>query len=226
MAQKYEFRKGFLKLQRLGPVKFTEQSRWAARAPESKGLWAFPFPHFDLFYAYHKYTDLAPKHLRGRWPSDPKYYDREDELDYIPRVEFRESTSSVFRDRKEAGFTDEQGNWVPLYLSGRFYEEQDAWVKNVGEKILPLRTFWYSGDLYTHFNHDGTVGNWTMGSGESGNEWSLMSSEKLANLLRRPGSVIAADGHRPDGKPATYRFSADHLELFIPPRRGVIRDKL
>lgn len=35
------------------------------RAPEHNGFWAFPFGWFDLFFAYHAYDAVLPKHLRG-----------------------------------------------------------------------------------------------------------------------------------------------------------------
>lgn len=228
MAQKHEFKRGFMKMQRLGPIKFTEQSRWKTRAPESNGLWAFPFPHFDLFYAYHKYKDLAPKDFRDRNPKNPKWYlTAADDKPITGELEFREAEESLFKSTSMIpGFIDENGEWQKAYLSGAYYEAQEAWIESVGRKILPLRTFWYSGLLYTHFNRDGSVGAWTMNADGEGNDWTLMHTSDLERIMRRPGSVVAAEGHRPDGKPATYRFSKDHLEVFIAPGRGVIRDKV
>lgn len=34
------------------------------RAPEPNGFWAFPFGWFDMFFAYHAYDAVLPKHLR------------------------------------------------------------------------------------------------------------------------------------------------------------------
>lgn len=230
MAQRHEFKRGFMKMQRLGPIKFTEQSRWKTRAPESNGLWAFPFPHFDLFYAYHKYKDLAPKDFRERLPQNVKWYLSEANDESIPNLHFREvEETGIFKGsapRKVPGFMDENGEWQEAYLSGAYYEAQEAWIESVGRKILPLRTFWYSGLLYTHFNRDGSVGSWTMNADGEDNDWTLMHTSDLERIMRRPGSVVAADGHRADGKPATYRFSKDHLEVFIAPGRGLIRDKI
>lgn len=226
MAQKHEFKRGFLKMQRLGPIKFAEQSRWKVRAPESNGLWAFPSPHFDIFYAYHKYKDLAPKDFRERVPKSHKWYLSEATDQPVPNIHFREKLDRWGDPDRIPGYLDENGDWQEAYINPDFWKAQDDWIEKVGRKILPLRTFWYKGLLYTHFNRDGSVGGWTMRADEAGNEWNLMDTSELERIMRQPGSVIASDGYHGDGKPSTYDFSKDHLEVFIPQGRGVIRDKL
>lgn len=227
MAQKLQIKKGFLKLQRLGPIKFAEQSRWAIRAPEGIGMWAFPFPHFDMFYAYHKFADLGPKQFRGRQPTDAKWYTSDWENDIpLEAVEFVE-LDWYGEKVSRAHYRDENGELQEADIRGAWHEEKAAWIKNVGQKILPIREFWYSGELYTHFNHDGSVGNWTMNSDAEGTEWTLMSTNKLAEFMTKPGGVVDFDGHYDgDGKPRTYDYSKDHLEVFIPRGRGIIRDKI
>lgn len=227
MTQRFELRKGFLKLQRLGPVKFAEQSRWVARAPESIGMWAFPSPHFDIFFAYHKYTDLAPKELRGRQPKNAKWYTKDYRGDIpLEAIEFHE-VDHYGEKLERAFYRDEQGELVEADVRAAWHEAKDNWVKNVGEKILPLREFWYSGELYTHFLADGAVGSAPMSSKDPGAEWSLMSTHKFASLLKKPGNVRGGDGQFDgDGKPSSMRYSSDHLEVFIPRGKGLIRDKV
>jgi hypothetical protein len=227
MAKRLEFKKGFLRLQRLGPIKFAEQSRWANRAPESFGLWAFPYPHFDIFYAYHKFGDLAPKSFRERRPTEAKWYtkdwDEDEPLDAIEFVEIEEYGVKA----SVAHYRDENGELKEASVRGAWHQEKEDWINTVGKKILPMREFWYSGDLYTHFNHGGSVGNWTMNSGQVGNDWTLMDVSKLAALMTKPGGVAEFDGHYDgDGKPRLFDYSKDHLEVFIPRGRGVIRDRL
>lgn len=226
MPQRFQHRKGFLKLQRLGPIKFGEQSRWSVRAPESVGMWAFPYPFFDIFFAYHKYTDLAPKELRGRWPQNASWYQRdwEDEtpvkaIEFIAVERYGEMETLPF-------YRDDNGKLKEAYVSGKWHEAKDRWVETVGKKVLPLREFWYSGELYTHFLPDGEVGNAPMNSGAENVEWSLMHTDKLARLLRKPGSVVYSESVGPDGKPRTYSYAKDHLEIFIPRGKGVIRDRI
>jgi len=223
MAQSIQLRKGFLRLQRLGPVKFTEQSRWAGRAPEAKGLWAFPYPHFDIFFAYHKYTDLAPKELRSDNPKDPKWYLKDDDSDDSPEaIFFEEVTDSWGYTHKQAFYLDDEGQKKETYVSGKFYEAKDKWVEEVGKKVLPMRNFWYSGDLYSRFTANGAAG-----ASGIGGDWTLMSVQKLAELINKPGGTRYFDGHYDgDGKPQFWNYSKDHLEVFIPRNRGIIRSSV
>ncbi len=150
---------GAIRLWRLGPLHFGEQSRWS-RAPARKGMWAFPYPFYESDFTFHKYVDIMPKHL------------------------------------KNAG-----------------WEEQQKWVDTVGRKILPLREFWYEGELFAHFTPAGKV------SGLA--EWSLFHSHQLAKNISSSGAdtVFYTDSN---DNLIRRRSVADHLEVFIPPRRGRI----
>lgn len=238
MPQKFEIRKGFMRFQRLGPVKFGEQSRWSTRAPGSSGLWAFPFPHFYLFYAYHRYLDLLPKELQGRRPTHPKWWRRE-RLKGEPRYEGSYEIPSEYDDgdypissMDEILWEDGEGPFDrdPYPTNGHviseFYAAQEHWINTVGKKIMPLREFWYRGELYSHFNRDGSVGGWTSDSKEEGNDWTRMSTDELARHMRKPGGVIYSESHWGDGKPRSYSYSKDHLEVFIPRGAGEIRHRL
>jgi hypothetical protein len=65
-ASRIVFRDGALKMSRRGPLKFIDQRRgeYGKRAPERRGLWAFPFPYFDDWFACHKWDEVLPKDLR------------------------------------------------------------------------------------------------------------------------------------------------------------------
>lgn len=225
MAIRHEIRKGFMRFQRLGPIEFGDQKRWSIRAPESTGLWAFPYPHFDEFYAYHRYVDLLPKKYRERMPKDPSWY-TEDHAELIPAraIKFMPLRGSMFSE-PYPHYRTAEGEWEPATLRSAYHEEREAWIENVGKKILPLREFWYRGDIYTHFTHQGTVGEWTMSAQEEGNEFTLMSTNEFERHMRRNG-VKGSDGtHDGAGKPLPFNFSKDHLEVFIPRGRGIIRNK-
>lgn len=58
-------RGGAVLLVRRGPLNFVDQKRGfaGARAPERRGLWAFPYPFYDEFFAHHKWDEVLPKHL-------------------------------------------------------------------------------------------------------------------------------------------------------------------
>lgn len=60
-------RDGKLCFQRLGalnaPSRRHVRDRSIRTPPERRGLWAFPFGYLDLFFAFHKYQEVMPKHL-------------------------------------------------------------------------------------------------------------------------------------------------------------------
>ncbi|WP_217924685.1 hypothetical protein [Miltoncostaea oceani] len=59
---------GRLCFQRLGhlnaPRARDVRRRSIRTPPERRGLWAFPFGFMDLFFAYHKFDEVVPRHLR------------------------------------------------------------------------------------------------------------------------------------------------------------------
>lgn len=241
MAQRFELRKGFLKFQRLGPVKFGEQSRWSVRAPKSEGMWAFPYPHFDPFFAYHRYRDLMPKDLQADYPKATRWWRRYPEPGeplYEGSYEISSESDETGRGRGNYPVSDlGEIHWVEDGESygGRYpkngfvipehYEAQERWVKTVGMKILPLREFWYRGELYSHFMPNGDVGMVPMNAGTEGVDWNVIHTEDLARLMRK-NNVVASDGHGPDGKPSLYNFAKDHLEVFIARGMGEFRDRI
>ena len=242
MAQRFEFRKGFLKFQRLGPVKFGEQSRWSVRAPRSEGMWAFPAPHFDPFFAYHRYRDLMPKDLRADYPKATKWWRRYPEAGEAPYEGFHEISSEVDASGRGKGsypvssmdeirWIEDEDSYGGRYPQNGFviperYQAEEDWVRTVGMKILPLREFWYRGELYSHFMPDGSVGMVPLNSSTEGVEWNVIHTEELARQMQKPGGVVASGGHGDDGRPALYNFSKDHLEVFIARGMGEIRDRI
>lgn len=64
-SSRIETRGGRILLVRRGALNAMDQTvgRYANRAPERRGFWAFPWPHFDDFFAHHKFDEVVPKHL-------------------------------------------------------------------------------------------------------------------------------------------------------------------
>jgi hypothetical protein len=58
-------RAGAIKLERMGSLSWRDQhtGRYADRAPEPRGIWAFVFPYYDAFFTWHKWEEVLPKHL-------------------------------------------------------------------------------------------------------------------------------------------------------------------
>ncbi len=173
MTREMIVRNGYMKFWRLGPIEFGEQSRWG-RAPKSRGMWAFPYPFYDVFFTYHKYLDLLPKRLK-------------DEKDVT-------------------------------------YEEQEQWIKTVGRKVLPIREFWYRGDVYTHFTPSGAVADPGTLSGKT--DWSITDVTRLKKFITSSGGNSSLYRYAENEKPVKVRTSVDHLEVFIAPNMGTIRHNL
>lgn len=159
-ASRIVMRGGAIKMQRRGSINVQDQTvgRYAGRAPERRGIWAFPFPYFDDFFANHKWEEVLPKALRG------------------------------LNDRARAGEEISQESW----------DARANWIR-AHRGLMPIRTFWWEGDVYARFTSAGLVD-------ERG--WSLLPSGIYVSAARKvePGQV----------------YSRDHMEVFLAAGRGKI----
>lgn len=209
MAKELQVRKGALLLWRLGTINFGEQSRWS-RAPQKKGLWAFPWPYYDMFLTYHQYRDRLPKLLRtasnSRYPLALEWYEYPDGA----------TPEEVTFD--EAGYILEED----ISVREEFWDKQREWIETVGPRVLPLRKFWYEGELYSHIQKTGKIGNpGTMGQGKT--DWYSMHSSELAMAIKRArGDRYISRPKNPGEGISDYPSGVDHLEVFIAPGRGRI----
>lgn len=167
-VRRFRYRGGKLLFQRRGhlnPVR-QDQGYFAGRAPAPKGIWAFPFPAGDIdFYSWHKWDEVVPKHLR-----DDILDALCDELYNCPDEEER----ALHRTELDA-----------------LRAERERWISRQGPHVLPLRKFWYGGELYARISCPGAVRH---------GDWYLLSVEQFVTAARRlPPSN-----------------SGDHLEVFIP----------
>lgn len=199
---------GAILLWRLGNLEFGKQDRWD-RAPESRGMWAFPWPFYDSFFTYHQYLDRLPRNLRvneARWPIDPsRYVDSNGKSLSLKTIEFDEQGSPKL-DTDDYEIVD------------GFWDEQHQWIEKVGKRIHPIRKFWYEGDLYSHIDRNGEIGH--VGLWGERVDWFRMDSRSLARAIPRSGG----NHHYEMGTHGLQRWQAslDHLELFIPPNAGKI----
>lgn len=204
--QKVKTKGGAVLLWRLGTLEFGKQDRWSRRAPESRGLWAFPWPYFDMFFAYHKYKDLFPKSFKTTdvgYPLSPSSYE------YLDG-----STPTSVDFDNEGRPTDDE-----LLVKEGWSEEKERWIENVGKKVLPLRKFWYEGELYSHMNHRGEIGDVGLFSEP---DWYKVHSSVFAKAVHRNNGNRFAEVIGAGKGISYYRSSVDHLEVFIPPRAGHI----
>lgn len=186
LVRKLQVRNGYVKMWRLGTLKFGEQSRWS-RAPRNRGMWAFPYPFYDPFFTYHQYTDLVPKRLR------------------------------------ELKNEDYEGmSWEEM---SELSDARDKWVKEVGQKVLPVREFWYSGELFSHFTPAGEVGDTGLFHAPDVH-WSVMDATKFAKHIVSSGADHGFYRFKETEPFSRVRTSIDHMEVFIAPNMGRVRDKL
>lgn len=105
------------------------------------------------------------------------------------------------------------------------WEEMEQWVKTVGRKVLPIREFWYKGDVFTHFLPNGWIGDTGLFNAED-TDWSVMDTTTLGKFIVSSGGNKTLHRIKEDAPLERIRTSVDHLEVFIAPGMGQIRDKL
>lgn len=123
-----------MRLQRLGALNAVRQRR-GSRAPARHGVWAFPWPFFDMYYAAHKFETAMPKALR----QDRGF----DDLVTLPE------------DRRPQ--TSEE--W------SAYWEARERWVREHRRQVMPIREFWWDAPVYTHLNRAGEyvgMGDWEL----------------------------------------------------------------
>ena len=219
MSRELRVRRGAVLFWRLGPIEFGPQERWS-RAPESRGLWAFPWPYMDSFFTAHKYFDLLPKHLQTRRDRDRS----EEVAPWAPAHPSGYVTPSGATPL-QVEFSEDGDLLHGVEVRPAFQDEREEWVRTVGMKVLPLRKFWYEGELYSHIDRQGRIGNAGTLWGET--DWYSLDAVAFAAAVRRARGVQGADR---SGKPGMglnyYRYSMDHMEVFIPPKRGFISGRV
>ena len=103
------------------------------------------------------------------------------------------------------------------------YEAKEEWINTVGRKVLPIREFWYRGDVMTHFMPNGDIGSTGL---FDETDWSQMAAVKLTKLIVSSGATTVFERYGENKESvARYNSSVDHLEVFIAPGMGKIRDK-
>ena len=95
------------------------------------------------------------------------------------------------------------------------WDEREEWIRKYGNKVMPVRHFFYKGYLYSriskrasHVDYDG------------GREWEEVHTSELPRLIRKVGGNRAIEYL--DGKKSVCFVSKDHLEVFIPRGAGKI----
>lgn len=168
------YRSGRLLFQRLGHLNAVRQDLGFCqeRSPERKGIWAFPWPYFESFYAWHKFDEVLPRELRR------------ESLGALTGKEtaLRKTLASApANDPVAAAQLQLEIDELTAEASSR-WERRERWIEEKGRSTLPLRKFWYQGLLYTHLDLRGRVLGY--------NDWQLLTASQFfesASRLERAG---------------------------------------
>jgi GNAT superfamily N-acetyltransferase len=123
----FRFKKGALLMQRLGPINAQKQNIIIRKPPVNRGMWAFPYPAFDIFFAYHKIEPLLPADLR------------------------RDNISAVYDKAKEEGRENDE-DFAEMYQ--HLWDLREKASEKLKNKMRP-KTFWWDGPLYSHIAPQG-----------------------------------------------------------------------
>lgn len=241
MPREMQVKGGKILLWRIGNLEYGKQARWAHNAPvgETRGMWAFPWPYFDIFFASHKYEDVSPKRYRtmanGAYPASLEWYRRigenGEELPLLPGdlEKLKEWQNSPLIE----GEFGKRMQPIPdeFTYAYNFWENSEKWMNTTGKRLLPIKKFWYEGELYSHLEPRRN-NNSPIDSGSGISEWHRMGTQDFANAVKRVRGIAMAahSASYPTGefKFTKYNraFSCDHLEVFLPQGAGRISGNL
>lgn len=118
----FRFNKGAMLMQRVGPINAQKQNIIIRKPPVNRGMWAFPYPAFDMFFAHHKIEPLLPSNLRSK--NITALYDKAKAEGQENDEKFREAYQHLWDLREKAS-------------------------KKLKNKMRP-KTFWWDGPIYSH----------------------------------------------------------------------------
>lgn len=221
---RFQFKNGKLKMQRIGPLNPQRQKNFVwteengngklksrnQRAPEKRGLWAFPYPLFDGFFASYQYQLALPKRFQHH--QERKMFEQEE----------------LLLAQKQEGLLTAQEHLVLVEKHnqqfGVFMQEQEEYLASkTFRKKIQVREFWVSGSFYTHINLP------TQKSPDE-SEWQLVKVRDFADYLPKlyaenyrysnrswmPGQdFVKLDNYKPTRPRGPWPLSVDHLEIFL-----------
>ena len=228
MPREMKVQGGKILLWRLGDLNYSEQRHDAAPRGEFHGLWAFPWPYFDLFFAYHKFEVALPKRFKTSYGNVP-LHDRErwlrvHEEDGVERP----LTALEMKEVEEWLAVHDNSDCyerlpAPFTIVPEFWVERDHWMATTGKRIVPLRKFYYSGTLYSRLGNLSHDDSWTrMGAMEFVREVKRCRGVAQAGRMR---TGCTTPGQEYSFTKANNIYSVDHLEVFLPRGKGEITGK-
>jgi hypothetical protein len=124
---------------RLGPINPQKQAHYNKNVPSiagagthkppvSRGMWAFPYPHYDYFFCYHQWKKHLPKRLIE--PKDEAEWEEQESAMKVIMKRYRPSTfyaSSFYSHIFPNGSTD--------YSEWHYWDDIRKWGKVAGKTI-------------------------------------------------------------------------------------------
>jgi hypothetical protein len=197
----FKMRQGKMLFSRFGPMSGQVQEKRERRAtPTRKGIWVFPYPLFDMFFAHHQINRFLPKNARN------------------------ESAASILdlpTDIKDFSNMDDDGNPIKILTpeedaalekeAEAYWEEKEKIQKEYWDKFMKVRKIWWGGEVYSRLQPDKLA--------TPVNDWYWYKKPidflKVAkkNLKSGEAKVMANQGV---GKENLFHLSVDHFECFLP----------
>ncbi|MFA5489706.1 MAG: hypothetical protein WC284_10865 [Candidimonas sp.] len=183
----FEIKNRKMRFLRCGPVNSQKQiHRDGNVAPESRGIWVFPWPFHDAFFYYHRFEAGLPK----------KYRLADDEISWANKFPCQngcdENTSCNLCN-----------HGVDKNLINLWSKERQAWIDRNRKKMI--KTVWYNGPIYSRISPMGHVGLFDWYYWDNMRDWIAMARKNIWCYYSYG-----------NGKFFKEIYSVDHMELFIP----------
>jgi hypothetical protein len=205
----FQFRGGRMLMQRIGGLNPVRQRDGAPlfkevcptlrrknrRSPESYGLWAFPYPLFDAYFASFQFQLAQPKRLR--------------ELERAMQGSARAELSQEEREKIWAAYEEEHEKWAAAPAT---------------KERMRVRKFWVSGTLYTHLGAVGDTEWQEIAVPEFGRLLRRQYARDLAHVngagmdesyAPRLAKQDLPPGYDHRAHRGLWPTSTDHLEVFL-----------
>ena len=162
---------------RLGNMNSNKQEHWGSehhQPPAKRGIWCFPYPHYDLFFCYHQWEKYLPKKFRD-----------------LGQIGMGKKESSGIKQK------DEFFKKASQEEIDSFFKEEEMLMKKIRKEHPPTK-FWYDGNFYSHISINNEVNYDSWFFWDNAKEWvklamkNLYVTEKWDGILSR---MSYADDH-------------------------------
>lgn len=207
----FKLKRGKMLFSRFGPMSGqVQENRHRRPTPTRKGIWVFPYPFFEMFYAYHQINRFLPKTVRGEsgaailgLPTDIKDFSNMND-DGTP-VKILTPEEELALEKEAEAYWAEKNKIEEEYL----------------ERFAKVKKIWWGGEIYSRLQPNPQ-------SQPIGDDWYWYKKPidflevARKNLIEMHPSydggptVSTAVGFQGVGKENWWRLAQDHFECFLP----------